>query len=134
MRIADAADMERVFTNLISNAIKYNRPGGKIWVRLESPGSIFRIEVQDTGIGMKPEEAKRAGEEFYRIKNEKTRAITGTGLGLSLVKRIVKSYHGELTVESKPDAGSTFRITLPFDAAENASAGTRFHAEPALKG
>jgi signal transduction histidine kinase len=123
-----------VLTNLISNAIKYNRPGGKIWVRLAAPGPVFRIEVEDTGIGMKPEEIKRAGEEFYRIKNEKTRTITGTGLGLSLVRRIVKSYHGDLSIESRPDVGSTFRVTLPFDEAENASAGSRFRAEPALKG
>jgi two-component system phosphate regulon sensor histidine kinase PhoR len=131
---ADAADVERVLTNLVSNAIKYNRPGGKIWVRVAASGSILRIEVEDTGIGMSPEEVKRAGEEFYRIKNAKTRTITGTGLGLSLVKRIVKSYHGELTIESRPDVGSTFRISLPLDAAENASAGSQFHAEPALKG
>jgi two-component system, OmpR family, phosphate regulon sensor histidine kinase PhoR len=131
---ADAADLERMLTNLISNAIKYNRPGGKVRMRVSSTGSILRIEVEDTGIGMKPEEVKRAGEEFYRIKNEKTRTITGTGLGLSLVKRIVKSYHGELTIESRPDIGSIFRIALPLDAAENAPAGSRFHAEPALKG
>jgi signal transduction histidine kinase/FixJ family two-component response regulator len=117
---ADASDLERVLTNLISNAIKYNRPGGKIWVRIASSGSILSLEVEDTGIGMKPEEVKRAGEEFFRIKNEKTRAITGTGLGLSLVKRIVKGYHGELTIESKPDVGSVFRISLPLDAAGNA--------------
>ena len=117
---ADASDLERVLTNLISNAIKYNRPGGKIRVRVASSASILSIEVEDTGIGMKPEEVRRAGEEFYRIKNEKTRAITGTGLGLSLVKRIVKSYHGELAIESTPDAGSLFRVSLPLDAAGTA--------------
>jgi two-component system, OmpR family, phosphate regulon sensor histidine kinase PhoR len=115
-------DLERMLTNLLSNAIKYNRDGGKIWVRLESTPAAVRIEIEDTGIGMKPEDVKRAGEEFFRAKNEKTRAITGTGLGLALVKRIVKSCHGNLEIRSIPDQGSLFRILLPLSAAQSAQA------------
>jgi signal transduction histidine kinase len=118
--LADAAEIERMLTNLLSNAIKYNRDGGKIWVRLDASASLLRIEVEDTGIGMKPEDAQRVGEEFFRVKDAKTRTITGTGLGLALVKRIVKSYHGSLEVESQPDRGSLFRILIPLDEPEQA--------------
>jgi two-component system phosphate regulon sensor histidine kinase PhoR len=119
--LADVGDVERVLTNLLSNAIKYNRDGGRIWIRLDSTPSVLRIEVEDTGIGMKPEEVRRAGEEFFRVKNDKTRAITGTGLGLALVRRIVKSYHGNLEVESQPDQGSLFRILFPWNGQEDAA-------------
>jgi len=115
---ADVGEMERVLTNLLSNAIKYNREGGKIWIRLDSTPSALRIEVEDTGIGLKPEEIKRIGDEFFRAKNEKTRNITGTGLGLYLVKRIVKTYHGSLKIESQVDKGSIFRVLLPFGSAD----------------
>ncbi len=119
--VADAAEIERILTNLLSNAIKYNRDGGKVWVRLDASSSVLRMEVEDTGIGMKPEDAKRAGEEFFRVKDSKTRTITGTGLGLALVKRIVKSYHGSFEVESRPDQGSTFRILIPLEEPEQAT-------------
>ena len=120
--LADAGDLERVMTNLLSNAIKYNREGGQIRVRLDSLPTVLRIEVEDTGLGMRPEDVKRAGEEFFRVKNEKTRVITGTGLGLSLVRRIVKSYHGNLEIESEPDKGSVFRILFPWNGQEQTSA------------
>jgi two-component system, OmpR family, phosphate regulon sensor histidine kinase PhoR len=119
---ADVGEMERVLTNLLSNAIKYNREGGKIWVRLGSTPSALRIEVEDTGIGLKPDEIKRIGEEFFRAKNDKTWSITGTGLGLYLVKRIVKTYHGSLKITSQVDKGSVFCILLPFGSADNVSA------------
>jgi signal transduction histidine kinase len=114
--LADVNDIERVLTNLLSNAIKYNREGGCVRVRLGGTPASLRIEVEDTGYGMTTEEVKRIGEEFFRVKNDKTRTITGTGLGLALVKRIVKSYHGTLEVESQPDRGSTFRVILPWNS------------------
>ncbi len=120
---ADPGDVERVIGNLLSNAIKYNKDSGKVFIRLEDVCDAIRLEVQDTGIGMTPEETKRLGEEFYRIKNSKTRAITGTGLGLSLVKKIVASYNGVLEIDSTPDEGSSFRVSIParseIPAAEN---------------
>lgn len=112
---ADANDMEGVVTNLLSNAIKYNREGGNIWVRLSGSASVLKLEIEDTGIGMESEEVSRIGEEFFRAKNEATRSITGTGLGLALVKRIASSYQGVLEVESIPGKGSTFRVLLPFE-------------------
>ena len=77
--------------------------------------------AQPTTGAVKPEEAGRVGEEFFRVKNSKTRAITGTGLGMALVKRIVKSYHGSLEVESQPDQGSLFRIVIPLEAPPRAA-------------
>jgi two-component system, OmpR family, phosphate regulon sensor histidine kinase PhoR len=111
--LGDHADLERVVTNLLSNAIKYNRPGGEIRVHVSMQGAVLCLEVKDTGIGMTPEETERLGEEFFRAKNPKTRMITGTGLGVALVKKIVDSYNGALQVESVLDQGSTFRVLLP---------------------
>lgn len=111
--LVDRAEMERLITNLLSNAIKYNRPGGQVRVRLRSERAVVTIEVQDTGIGMSQEEMKRLGQEFYRVKNDKTRTIPGTGLGVALVKRIVASYNGALAVDSIPGQGTTFRVVLP---------------------
>jgi two-component system, OmpR family, phosphate regulon sensor histidine kinase PhoR len=111
--LGDQGDMERVMTNLISNAIKYNRKEGTITVHLSMAGSLLRLEVKDTGIGMSPEEKQRLGQEFFRAKNPQTRTITGTGLGVALVKKIIDSYNGVLEVDSVPDQGSTFRVLLP---------------------
>jgi len=110
---ADRGDMDRVITNLVSNAIKYNRKGGSITVHLSMLGDLLRLEVTDTGIGMTPEETRRLGEEFFRAKNPATRSITGTGLGVALVKKIVDSYNGALEVDSVLDQGTTFRVLLP---------------------
>jgi two-component system phosphate regulon sensor histidine kinase PhoR len=110
---ADPGDIERIIGNLLSNAIKYNIDSGRIFIRLENVSGSIRLEVRDTGIGMTPEETRRLGEEFYRVKNSRTRTITGTGLGLSLVKKIVASYRGSLEIDSTPDKGSTFRISIP---------------------
>ncbi len=110
---ADRGDLERVVTNLLSNAIKYNREGGRISVRLRRAEAALALEVADTGIGMSPEEQRRLGEEFFRAKNPRTRRITGTGLGLALVKRIALAYHGALEVESAVDQGTTVRVLLP---------------------
>jgi signal transduction histidine kinase len=78
------------------------------------------LEVRDTGIGMSAEERARLGEEFFRAKNPRTRAITGTGLGVALVRRIVEGYRGSLEVESVPEEGSVFRVLLPADAERGA--------------
>lgn len=112
---ADATEMEIVFNNLISNAVKYNKTGGSVECILSSGENEITIEVKDTGIGMTQEEAARLFQEFVRIKNEKTKAITGTGLGLSIVKKIITTYAGTIAVESQPDVGSTFRIKMPLN-------------------
>jgi two-component system, OmpR family, phosphate regulon sensor histidine kinase PhoR len=111
--LVDKGDLERVLTNLLSNAIKYNREGGLITVRVRAGEGVATIEVTDNGIGMTADEQKRLGEEFYRVNNEQTRHIAGTGLGIALVKKTVHSYGGVLEVESSPGEGSTFRVVLP---------------------
>lgn len=112
---ADRNEITRLFTNILSNAIKYNKDKGKITVKIDSTTNYLLVSINDTGIGMKPEEKERLFNEFYRAKNEKTRNISGTGLGLSIVKRIVESYHGKIYVESEFEVGTTFTINLPIN-------------------
>ena len=109
--VADRAEMEILFNNLLTNAVKYNRDGGTVTVRLTG-GERVRIEVADTGIGMTPEETARLFHEFVRIKNEKTRNIPGSGLGLSVVRKLAHLNGGEVTVESSPGVGSTFTVEI----------------------
>jgi signal transduction histidine kinase len=111
---ADLEEINRLFTNIISNAIKYNREGGNITVFIDATEVYLLIEIKDSGIGLKPEEKKKLFQEFYRAKNEYTKNISGTGLGLSIVKRIVDSYSGKIEVESEFNIGTTFRVYLPF--------------------
>ena len=109
---ADPGEIEIILNNLVSNAVKYNVDGGCVDVRLSAHERFVTIEVADTGIGMAPEEAARLFEEFVRIKNEKTRHILGSGLGLSIVRKLVLLYGGETRVSSVPGEGSTFTIAL----------------------
>ena len=112
---ADVSEITRLFTNLISNAIKYNKESGSIYIIAHQENNYVCIKIRDTGIGMKPEEKDRLFSEFYRAKNEKTRGISGTGLGLSIVKKIVESYYGKIEVESVFGYGTTFTIHLPIN-------------------
>ncbi len=109
---ADRGELEIIFNNLISNAVKYNRDNGRVTVRLEETSEEVRIAVTDTGIGMTPEEVEKLFGEFVRIKNDRTRNILGSGLGLSIMRKIASLYGGEVSVESVPDLGSTFMVTL----------------------
>lgn len=110
---ADVDEITRLYTNIISNAIKYNRQQGSIFIKIYHSGNFVVTEIKDSGIGMKEEEKKKLFSEFFRAKNEFTKNISGTGLGLSIVKRIVDSYSGKIEVESEYGIGTTFRIHLP---------------------
>jgi two-component system, OmpR family, phosphate regulon sensor histidine kinase PhoR len=110
---ADYDEINRLFTNFISNAIKYNKENGAISINVSKSEDYLITEIKDTGIGLKPEEKKKLFSEFFRAKNELTKSISGTGLGLSIVKRIVDSYSGKIEVESEFGSGTTFRIFLP---------------------
>lgn len=118
---ADRMEMEMVFNNLVSNAVKYNRPDGTVKVALSRRGDEVEVQVTDTGWGMSKEETTRLFSDFARIKNEHTRDIPGSGLGLSLVKKLSSLYGGSVEVESEPGVGSSFRVRLPFQLS---SAGT----------
>jgi two-component system, sensor histidine kinase and response regulator len=110
---ADPNDMEIIFNNLLSNAVKYNIENGEVIVSVTIEDEYFVIKVQDTGIGMSEEETKILFKEFVRIKNEKTKHITGSGLGLSIVRKISELYKGKIEVESFPGKGSIFTVYLP---------------------
>lgn len=110
----DAAKIEQVVINLISNAVKYNKPeGGKVDVSLKETRSNFEIVVKDTGIGMPKEALGKIFEKFYRVDSSLTYQVSGTGLGLAIVKHIVDRHNGQLLVESALNAGSTFTLVLP---------------------
>lgn len=113
---ADRGDLDRIFMNLISNGIKYNREKGCLAVAIVDGGASWVVTVSDTGIGMSPAEIANLFQEFYRVKSSKTSGIAGTGLGLATVKRVLGEYEATIEVESKPDAGSTFRVIFPKSA------------------
>lgn len=112
---ADANEIFRLFTNLFSNAVKYNKDNGSIFIIAHQENNYINIKIRDTGIGMKPEEKEKLFNEFYRAKNDKTRGISGTGLGLSIVKKIVDSYNGKIEVDSRFEYGTIFTIRLPIN-------------------
>jgi two-component system sensor histidine kinase/response regulator len=110
--VADSGELEIVFNNLVSNAVKYNRDGGNVKVALQREDDVVKIQVSDTGIGLTPEESAKLFNEFVRIKNEDTFKILGSGLGLSTVRKLANLYRGEASVQSERGVGSTFTVTL----------------------
>jgi len=110
---ADAREMEIVFNNLISNAIKYNKAGGRVDCAIKPKDDFVVFTISDNGIGMSEDDMSKLFNEFVRIKNQRTKGISGSGLGLSIVKKIVDAYEGDITVTSSPDKGTTFTVTLP---------------------
>ncbi|WIG59862.1 MAG: Phosphate regulon sensor protein PhoR (SphS) [Ktedonobacterales bacterium] len=111
--IGDPAQLEEVLLNLIDNAIKYNRPGGSVSVRISRSDLRARVEVSDTGEGVAPEHLPRLGERFYRVDKARSREFGGAGLGLSIALRIAAAHGGALTLSSTPDKGTTATLTLP---------------------
>lgn len=106
-------ELTHLFTNLVSNGIKYNRKGGRVTIRGRDEGAYLRIDVTDSGIGIPSDEIPNLFQDFYRVKSPQTRGITGTGLGLAIVKRIAEAHQGRVEVESQGGAGSTFTVYLP---------------------
>lgn len=109
---ADPTELDIIFHNLVSNAVKYNRDNGRVDIRAGSSDDVFFIRVEDTGIGMSEQDCGRLFNDFVRIKNEKTTKILGSGLGLSTVKKIALLYDGNVSVTSEADKGSVFTVTL----------------------
>jgi len=110
---ADRSEMEHLFTNLVSNAIKYNEKNGNVSVTARARDHFIVIKVADTGIGVDQESLPHLFEEFYRVHDPKTRYTTGTGLGLSIAKKIVESHFGSIGVESEKGKGTTFTVKFP---------------------
>jgi len=112
--------LERVFMNLVSNAVKYTPDGGSVAVKAWSEDEKIRVEVSDTGIGIPEEALPRIFSEFYRAKNAKAMEMEGTGLGLAIAKDVVEQHGGQIAVESTVGEGSTFHVTLPRGSGEQA--------------
>ncbi len=111
--LCDRNEMEIIANNLISNAVKYNVENGKVTITLRKQNGMITLIVQDTGIGMSDDEMKLLFQDFVRIKNSKTKHVTGSGLGLSIAKKMTELYGGSIQLESKPDMGSTFTVLIP---------------------
>ncbi|WP_372682480.1 ATP-binding protein [Desulfosarcina sp.] len=112
---ADPLALESIFGNLITNAINYTQNGGEIKVKVDMTGINLRVRVIDNGFGIEARYLDKIFERFFRVKNDKTRFITGTGLGLPIVKGLVEALKGRISVESVPDKGTTFTVLLPVD-------------------
>ncbi len=112
----DREGVERLFQNLLDNAVKYNRDGGRVTVRISRPpeaGGAVVIEVSDTGIGIPRDALPRVFERFYRVDKGRARAEGGTGLGLAIVKHVAQSAGGRVEVASELGVGTRFRVVLP---------------------
>ncbi len=110
---ADQNEIEIILNNLISNAVKYNRENGRVDITIaEIPADQIKITVSDTGIGLTKEDIGHLFNDFVRIKNSSTRNILGSGLGLSIVKKIAYLYDGTVSVDSEWGKGSTFTVIL----------------------
>ena len=115
----DRSDIAQTITNLIDNAVKYSGEAREIYIRAFVEDQDLVIAVEDFGIGIKQEEIEKVFERFYRGGDELTRAVKGSGLGLTLVKQMVEAHHGTVHVESEPGRGSTFSIRLPLEPVED---------------
>ena len=111
----DESYMTRVVDNLVSNAIKYSPHGGKVTLCAWRKEGKAGIEVRDTGLGIPETDLPHVFDAFYRVQHDNMEGIEGSGLGLSIVKTIIEQHGGQITVESKSDEGSTFRIVLPME-------------------
>ncbi|MBF0207377.1 MAG: HAMP domain-containing histidine kinase [Oligoflexia bacterium] len=109
---ANRSEIEMLVNNLISNAVKYNKDNGTVDFTASIQGKKLNIIIVDSGIGIAKDEKNKLFLEFSRIKNENTKNISGSGLGLSIVKKIVDQYHGSIEVESEVDRGTKFFISL----------------------
>jgi heavy metal sensor kinase len=109
----DSLRLGQVVTNLLSNAVAYNRPGGQVVVRLEGSAGDIALAVSDTGCGIPAQDRPHIFERFYRVDKARSRASGGNGLGLAICKSIVEAHGGTIGFESEPGRGSTFWVRLP---------------------
>jgi signal transduction histidine kinase len=109
---ADRVEVDMMLNNLLSNAVKYNRDGGRVTLSAHRTAHGLRVAVADTGIGISAADQSRLFQEFVRIKTPQTRDILGSGLGLSILRKLAELYEGGIAVESEPGRGSTFTLTL----------------------
>ena len=113
--LADERRLRQVVANLLSNSIKYNRPGGYIAIHVTRQDTQLVVTFQDNGIGIAEKDLPHIFERFYRASRKTPERIEGSGLGLSIVEGIIERHDGTIEVESKLDEGSLFRIRLPLE-------------------
>lgn len=111
--LANRRGMEEVLSNLISNAIKYTPAGGEVTVSARRAGNNLRVSVTDNGFGIEEADMKKIFDKFFRVKNERARWITGSGLGLGIARSIVEAHNGKIEAASRPDEGSEFSFYIP---------------------
>jgi two-component system phosphate regulon sensor histidine kinase PhoR len=104
----DENELRSAFSNLVSNAVKYTPDQGRIAIRWYQHGEEARVAVSDSGIGVPPHHIPRLTERFYRVDGAGNGPAGGTGLGLAIVKHVLSRHHGQLTISSQPEHGSTF--------------------------
>jgi signal transduction histidine kinase len=111
--VADSTQIERMLSNLLSNALKYTPEGGRVAVSLRSERGWARLVVEDSGIGIPAENLPHIFDRFYRVRNPQTNSVQGLGLGLSFVSWIVEAHGGKIEVNSEVGRGSSFTVSLP---------------------
>ncbi len=105
--------IQGILYNLISNAIKYNKPNGKIIIIIKERLDNILIKVMDTGIGISKEDQEKVFQRFYRVDKQRSKIVAGTGIGLAIVKHIVQFYNGSISLKSKENEGTSIEISLP---------------------
>jgi len=118
---ADPQRLVQILTNLVDNAIKFNKPDGKVFIEAETKGYFSVITVRDTGSGITPQDLPRIFERLYRADKSRTPGVGGSGLGLAIVKHLIQAHGGVVEVDSIPNSGSTFRVKLPIVGIEQES-------------
>ncbi len=113
--LGDRKQLKQAFINLLNNAIKYNQDDGIITLKASAKKGQIIVSVSDTGMGIPEDEHAHIFEKFYRVKSHRGQ-VPGTGLGLSVVRQIIKGHGGEISFISKVDVGSTFTVTLPAES------------------
>jgi signal transduction histidine kinase len=117
--MADPVLIRQAMENLIGNAIKYTPEGGNIKIESYVKNGFFFFAVEDNGFGIPADDIPRVFDSFYRAKGKNTKSITGTGLGLSLVKTVVERHGGEIWVDSQEGKGSRFTFRIPITNTNN---------------
>jgi two-component system, OmpR family, phosphate regulon sensor histidine kinase PhoR len=119
----DYDHMRTAIMNIVSNSIKYTPDGGTVTLKTELAGGFVNFKVQDSGIGISKEDLPHIFDRFFRVKGKATRHITGSGLGLALVKEVVEAHQGYIEVNSTPQVGTTFVLSFPLVQKSSAAAG-----------
>jgi two-component system, OmpR family, sensor histidine kinase BaeS len=109
----DAGRLEQIVANLLSNALRYTEAGGEVTVSVSHTDSEAVLEVSDTGIGIAPDDLRHIFTRFWRSDRSRSRATGGTGIGLAIVRELVRAHDGRIDVDSTPGQGSRFHVTLP---------------------